>query len=112
MATPRKEQIARNESVFRNLNERLEENVERRRSDADLAGFLCECGDADCEAIVRLDLATYEEIRRDPLQFFVVAGHEMADAEDIVAEAAGHLVVRKHKDVADIAVDGDARSRG
>jgi hypothetical protein len=109
MATRRKEQIAHNESVFRSMNETLEESVIRRRSDGDLAGFVCECGDPDCDAIVRLDLATYERIRQDSHLFFLVPGHEIADAEDVVGRADGHLVVRKHEDVADIAEAGDAR---
>ena len=109
MASPRKERIARNENAFRELNESLENSVHRRRTDEDLGGFVCECGDGECEDVVRLRLASYEEIRHDPQLFFVVPGHELPEAEDVVRRGDGYLVVRKHGDVADITEHGDPR---
>ena len=110
MVTQRKERIAQNENAFRALNESLENSVHRRRSDEDLAGFVCECGNDDCEEIVRLQLAAYEEIRDDSRLFFVVPGHEMEDAEDVVRRGDGYFVVRKHVDVAQITEEGDPRT--
>jgi len=110
MVTPRKERIAQNENAFRALNESLENSVHRRRSDEDLAGFVCECGDDDCEEIVRLQLAAYEEIRDDSRLFFVVPGHEVPEAEDVVRRGDGYFVVRKHVDVADITEAGNPRT--
>ena len=109
MASPRKERIAQNENAFRELNESIENSVHRRRSDTDLGGFVCECGDGDCEDIVRLPLAAYEEIRADSRLFFTVPGHEVPDAEDVVRKGDGYYVVRKHVDVADITDAGDPR---
>ena len=110
MATPRKERIAQNENAFRALNESLESSVHRRRSDEDLGGFVCECGNEDCEDIVRLRLATYEEIRDDSRLFFVVPGHEAPEAEDVVRRGEGYFIVRKHIDVAGITEQGDPRT--
>lgn len=110
MASPRKERIAQNENAFRALNESLEKSVHRRRSAEDLGGFVCECGDDDCEDLVRLPLAAYEEIRDDSRLFFVVPGHEMPDAEDVVRRGEGYFVVRKHVDVADTTEAGDPRT--
>lgn len=109
MADPHKERIARNETAFRELNETLESRVHRDRERIAFAGFVCECGDRDCDATIRLELSSYEEIRSDPLLFFLVPGHETRDAEDVVRRGAGYLVVRKHEDVAEIAED---RHRG
>jgi hypothetical protein len=109
MAPARKERIAHNENAFRELNERIEDNVHRRRTDADLGGFVCECGDGDCEEIVRLPLMAYEEIRDDSRLFFVVPDHEMPEAEDVVRRGDGYFVVRKHVDVAEITEEGDPR---
>jgi len=109
MATPRHERIARNESAFRRLNESLEGSIHRKRADEDFAGFVCECGDDDCEDIVRLPMADYEAIRQDSQLFFVEPGHEIPDAEDVVREGAGYLVVRKHDDVAELSSQGDER---
>ena len=109
MATPRHERIARNESAFRKLNESLEGSIHRDRAAEDFAGFVCECGDGDCEEIVRLEISTYEEIRQDSQLFFVVPGHQMPDSEDVVREADGYLVVRKHADVSELSAEGDPR---
>ena len=109
MAPTRHDRIARNENAFRSLNESLERSVHRRRRDEDLGGFVCECGEGECEDIVRLPLAAYEEIRQDSQLFFVVPGHEVPDAEDVVRRGDGYLVVRKHADVADITAQGDPR---
>ncbi len=109
MAPPLNERIAHNENAFRSLNESLEGSAHRRRTDEDLGGFVCECGDEDCEDIVRLPLAAYEEIRQDSRLFFVVPGHEAPSAEDVVRRDDGYFVVRKHVDVADITEQGDPR---
>ena len=110
MTSARKERIAQNENAFRELNESLENSVHRRRSDADLGGFVCECGNDACEDIVRLPLAAYEEIRDDSRLFFVVPGHEVPDAEDVVRRREGYFVVRKHVDAARITEEGDPRA--
>ena len=110
MSTPRKERIAQNENAFRELNERLETSVHRRRSEQDLGGFVCECGNGDCEHIVRMPLAEYEEIRQDSRLFFVEPGHDMPEAEDVVRKGEGYWVVRKHVDVAAITERGDPRT--
>jgi len=109
MPSRRTEQIARNESAFRALNESLEASVQRRRSERDLAGFVCECGDPDCEAMVRLDLATYESIRVDSQLFLVVPGHEAPDVESALDDGDGYVVVRKHEDAAEIVDETNPR---
>lgn len=76
MATERKQRIARNEASFRELNEQLEESVHRGRGEPDHAGFVCECGDADCEKLVRVPLSSYSAVREDELLFIVVPGHQ------------------------------------
>ena len=110
MATDRKERIARNENAFRDLNERLEANVHRGQTEPDYAGFVCECGDGDCDTTLRVPLKSYESIRQDDGQFIVVPGHELPDTEDVVNEGDGYSVVRKHSDVAEIVDDPASRS--
>ena len=109
MASPRHERIARNESAFRKLNESLESSIHRKRAEEDFAGFVCECGDDGCEDIVRMPISEFEAIRQDSQLFFVVPGHEIPDAEDVVSEEDGYLVVRKHVDVAELSEQGDQR---
>ena len=110
MTSERRERIALNESAFRELNERLEANVHRGGTEPEFAGFLCECGDGECDTTVRMALPDYEKVRADSMLFFVVPGHEASDTEDIVEDGDGYLVVRKHEDVADIVDSTDPRS--
>lgn len=105
MATERKERIARNEVSFRDLNQSLEANVHSGQSQPDYAGFVCECGDGDCDTTVRVPLDAYASVREDNRLFIVVPGHQISDTEDVVDEGDGYLVVRKHDDVVGIVGD-------
>jgi len=111
MSDQRANRIALNESAFRELNESLEANVHRGKQEGRLAGFVCECGDGDCEEIVQLELSAYEAIRQGSQLFFLVPGHELPDVEDVVDGEGGHyLVVRKHEAVAGLVEDTDPRT--
>ena len=105
-------QIAEHEIRFREINERLAADV-RGVSPADVAvEFVCECGVLSCTDAVSLTLAQYDAVRSDGAEFFVVPGHEIPDAEDVVDRAEGFLVVRKHTSTAELAVRTDPRSPG
>ncbi|MFP5364680.1 MAG: hypothetical protein ACLGI5_18330 [Thermoleophilia bacterium] len=106
MASERKERIARNEASFRELNQSLEANVHSGQAEPDYAGFVCECGDGNCDMTVRVPLDAYKSVREDDRLFIVVPGHEIADTEDVVDDGDGYRVVRKHDDVAGIVGDG------
>ncbi|CAA9519135.1 MAG: hypothetical protein AVDCRST_MAG67-3252 [uncultured Solirubrobacteraceae bacterium] len=109
MATDRKERIARNEASFRDLNESLEANVHRGQRQADFAGFVCECGDGDCDTTLRVALDAYAAVREDDRQFIVVPGHQLPDTEDVVDHGDGYLIVRKHDEVAEIVGDNSGQ---
>jgi hypothetical protein len=109
MANMRKARIAHNENAFRALNESLGASVHSGRPADDLAGFVCECANPDCDAIVRVTVPAYESVRADAQLFLLVPGHEEPDAEDVVDGGDGYAVVRKHADVADIVERGSTR---
>jgi hypothetical protein len=90
----RKYQIARNEALFREVNERVQEVSENRATLT--TDFLCECGDASCTRTIPLRDEEYEHVRSDPLLFAIVPGHEIPDVEEVVAENERFNVVRKH----------------
>jgi hypothetical protein len=104
----RKRTIARNEALFREVNERVEEVSAPRPLEA--IDFLCECGDANCTKTIALLPHEYEETRSDPLLFAVAPGHEIDDVEDVVAETERFRTVRKREDAAGIARQTDPRS--
>lgn len=105
---PREERIARNEALFREVNERVKEISE------DASGgridFLCECGDEECTASISLTRVEYERLRSDPLLFGLKPGHAIPDVEDVVAEDDRFQIARKHEDEARVARATDPRA--
>lgn len=104
--TSRKERIARNETLFREVNERVKELVPPEGG----MDFICECGNEQCIEQVRLTAEEYERVRADPVEFFVKPGHEIADVEEIVEAHEDYLVVRKHIEEREIARQMDPRA--
>ena len=107
LASRREELIARNEVLFREVNERVKE-VSEDISDGRI-DFLCECGDAGCTETISLTRTEYEQVRSDPALFVVKPGHGAADVERVVAESEGFQIVRKHEEEARIARETDPR---
>jgi hypothetical protein len=108
------ERVARNEALFREFNERVEDMTEsfdlQGEGDSLRIGFVCECGNLDCLERLELARATYEEVRGDPTRFVVVPGHEDMSIARVVAREEGYLVVEKIDDAAEVAIEHDPRS--
>lgn len=104
----RKHQIARNEALFREVNERVRE-VSPGAGD-ETTDFLCECGDEDCTEVVPLRTDEYEQVRADPLLFVILPGHMIPDVEDLIMRTERFEVVRKHAGEGVIARQTDPRS--
>lgn len=92
----RERRIGRNEALFRQVNERLEEMNTGLEELTDVMALVCECADLDCSEQIEMSHSDYEEIRSDPALFAVKPGHEAAGVEEIVRRAGGFDVVRKH----------------
>jgi hypothetical protein len=109
----REERLAKNEIVFRDVNERIEDMAVAQalllRDQRDL-GFLCECSNVDCTLRLRLTLTDYEQARSDPAQFVVALGHELPEIEEVAFIGDGYQVVRKEGAAAMIAEESDPRS--
>ncbi|MGH3041495.1 MAG: hypothetical protein ACRDNG_07120 [Gaiellaceae bacterium] len=90
----REERVARNESLFREVNERIKQvnEVVPTESESD---FLCECGDPECTKPISLTLREYEEVRREATHFAVLPGHFVPDIEQVVAQNERFAVVAK-----------------
>ena len=104
---------AKNQSFFREVNERmrgLNESFEQVDGGAD---FLCECAGEDCTDPILITLDAYEEMRRVPTHFAVAAGmdHIFPDIERIFAKRDGYLVVEKFGEAGLAAFRLDPRSR-
>jgi hypothetical protein len=92
------ERIAKNQSTFREANEKIDAIAEQTGLEEAIP-FICECADLDCMEIVRLRLDEYAVIRSNARRFFNAPGHEAISvnvgAGVVVEEHPGHVVVEK-----------------
>ena len=101
------ERAARNQSLFREVNERIEE---LSRS-ATMPSFICECCDEGCDEMMALTLEEYEHVRSDPNWFAVLPGHEVPAVEEVVEAGERYVVVAKLGAGRPVAVRLDPRRR-
>lgn len=103
-----KERIAGNESVFRDVNERIADGRWPGEPDGPVA-FRCECGSLACNQLIEVPLAVYERVRSDPRHFVLLPGHEIPEVEVIVDAGEGYAVVEKIGVAGEVAEANDPR---
>ncbi len=94
MDAERQTRVAENESLFRLVNERIEDGHERFGTTG-AQEYYCECGDAGCADRVRLTRDDYDRVRSNPRRFAIVPGHDVPEAEDVVETHGEYAVVEK-----------------
>jgi|SRR3954447_2623306 hypothetical protein len=104
----RGKRIARNETAYRDVNEAIRTGRAGREADTPRA-FVCECGQLGCNDLVELTVAEYEAVRAEPRRFFMLAGHEIPDVEDVVERHERYIVAEKTTEEAAIAEERDPR---
>ena len=87
------DRIARTESLFREVNERIAETAER--FDSAETEFVCECADPSCTRRIDATLEQYESVRSDGASFLLANGHEDERVEQIVEVDDDATVVQK-----------------
>jgi hypothetical protein len=99
--------LARNEVMFRAINERIRELAERFDHVAgETLAFVCECADETCVERIHLSTSQYDEVRAIPARFVVVPGHEATPlVERVVFRSADFVIVRKIGLAAEIALE-------
>jgi hypothetical protein len=108
-----RERRAKNEALFREVNERVEELSSRLGSTGDeelLAGFVCECSRAACTELLQVTYGTYERVRENPRRSLVLPGHEDLEVDRVVEVHKDYLVVEKRSNASGIAEEHDPRS--
>jgi hypothetical protein len=88
------ERAARNEEVFRNVNEGIVAGAELHAVSGTLP-FHCECGRPSCVETIEIAPARYREIVAERYHFVVVPGHEETEIERTVERESEFLVVEK-----------------
>ena len=88
------QRAARNEEIFRGVNERIEEGAELHAVSGALP-FHCECGRAACLETIEIPTGRYAAVMRERYRFVVVPGHEEPDIERVLETEPEFLVVEK-----------------
>jgi hypothetical protein len=95
--SPREARQARNELLFREVNDRIAE-LGSGQSNGDFH-IVCECATTGCQERLRVSVENYQRTRLHPRRFLVAPGHTTADVEDVVERHESYDVVEKHPEV-------------
>ena len=98
---------AKNQSLFREVNERIEDLTQN----AAFSAFICECMNESCDEQVSLTVEEYEHVRSGGNQFFVLPGHERPQVEQVVEANERFVLVAKLGAGARVAAELDPRTR-
>ena len=99
----REVRAARNQALFRSVNEKMRELNEPF---ADLTGsfaITCECADSTCTEQLELPPSDYEEVRTHPARFFVLQDHVYPEIENVVSRSHPYVVVQTFDEIAQAA---------
>jgi hypothetical protein len=102
---------ARNEALFREVNERIAQLGESAQawSPDGVVEFMCECGvEGGCGERIRVPLDVYETVRKQDDRFVVRPGHETPELERAVDWTDEYVIVDK-VDAAEPLVADDPR---
>ncbi len=86
---------AENQSLFREVNERIEQLQEGFGATTEVSEWVCECADTSCTERISMTLREYQALRGDSNRFAVVPGHELPDVEAVVDATEEYDLVRK-----------------
>lgn len=103
------ERVARNQAIFREVNERITEIGEQRQDESPL-DLVCECSVAACAERVTVGAGDYEAVRSHPRRFIVAVGHLWhPEVEREVARVPEYIVLEKFDEAGDVAEETDPR---
>lgn len=102
---------ARNQALFREVNERIEQIAADFGADGQNQ-FICECGNPDCTQQITLAAAEYEHVRAHASRFIVALNHENPETESVVEQNDRFTVVENYAGASSrIARETDPRSQ-
>ena len=104
----RQERLAKNESLFRSLNENISDLASKLGGPAPFE-FICECSTSGCFERLSLTLAEYERVRQDGTHFLLADGHEDIEIEQVIRTSSAFVVVEKDGVAGTVADDNDPR---
>jgi hypothetical protein len=84
---------ARNQALFRAVNEKIAVLNEALGELAGTFSVTCECADNHCITLLEIAPDDYRDVRKSPRTFVVLPEHVQADVENVVSERDGYVVV-------------------
>ena len=106
----REESLAKNEELFRKVNERIETVSHTVAQNDALMEYLCECDRPDCYDRVSATRREYEAVRAESTHFIVLPGHEDPRVERVALSNERFMIVEKQGVAAQDAKESDPRS--
>jgi hypothetical protein len=100
---------ARNQALFRTINEQISRLNDDHDVPADTWEFICECSDVGCSQPISLTSGEYEAVRLVPTHFPVTPAHVQPDVERVVLKAERYWVVEKFGHAGVYAIKHDPR---
>ena len=106
--------IAQTESLFRDVNERVQEINDRFGTTPSLSEWICECSDATCTHRMELTQAEYETVRANSRRFAVAPSDDHVDPrlERVVERNDRYWVIEKFEVAGEVAAKLDRRDAG
>jgi hypothetical protein len=105
----RLERQAKNQVLFRSINELIEDAKVTFGDGEEEIEVLCECSSA-CTQVVVLTHSEYEVVRAGPTLFVIVPSHEAPAIERVVSQTDRFAVVETFGMAARAAVESDPRA--
>jgi hypothetical protein len=101
---------AKNQMLFREVNERIRDLNEWPRWQINKDDWICECEDETCFERIQIALPEYERLRAHGNRFALKPGHENLDVEDVTDRHERYLLVAKHGAGGVYATENDPRA--
>ena len=94
------ERLARNQSLFREVNERIQYLAEVNERigyvpEGATSEYVCECSNTECISTIELTVAEYERVRSNPTWFVIKPDHDLTQIERVVSRDDGYALVEK-----------------
>jgi hypothetical protein len=100
------ERAAKNESLFREVNERIVELTET--FEAEGLEMLCECSDSVCTKTFQVTVTEYAAVRSGGTRFALMQGHQDPAIERVVEQNERFLIVEKIGEAGEVAGELDS----
>lgn len=105
----REARVGQNESWFREINERLENNALEHWRISRRFEIVCECAREECTERISISFEAYEQLRLNSRTFAIIPGHIDPESERLVDTGTFDIVEKVGK-AGEVAESEDPRS--